>query len=244
MYKYKINEMFSSIDGESKRTGKLVTFIRVIGCNLSCNYCDSQWANINPDFTEMTLEEILDKCKEFGNKYITLTGGEPLLTKDIDKLIEALAENEYDICIETNGSVKISNLKYRLNSNIWFSMDYKSKYSGMQDKMIDPIEMQFLTTKDCLKFVVANKEDLEDAIKRIEEIEYLYNLREQLNETIYSIIEVPRTNYYFSPVFSQIEYKDIVEWLKEKTLGKSYRDRIVFQIQLHKIVWDPNKRGV
>ena len=96
----KVNEIFSSIDGEGIRAGELATFIRLAGCNLRCNYCDTKYALAQDSGKEMTVSEILEKVNEFNVKNITVTGGEPLIHKDIEKLIDKLIENGYKVNIE------------------------------------------------------------------------------------------------------------------------------------------------
>ena len=93
-----ISEMFTSIDGEARRVGELALFIRSIGCNLRCKYCDSVYTFQADESTKnMSVDEIVNKCKEEGIRNITFTGGEPLLQKDSDELIEALANNGFDV---------------------------------------------------------------------------------------------------------------------------------------------------
>lgn len=230
MNKFKILEWFNSIDGESRRAGSLATFIRVPKCNCSCKWCDSKWSMDDSQCLEMNLDEIITKAKETAYHNITLTGGEPLITEGIEDLIKALADNYFDVSIETNGSISIKDKSYYNIPNVWFSMDYKCPSSGMTSKMISAEEMSYLRECDTLKFVVANKEDLEYALNRINEIEDCYNKRN----------ESSRCTYYFSPCFGEIELIDIVNFMKDNNL----QYRVKLQVQLHKIVWEPNERGV
>lgn len=104
-----INEIFSSIDGEAKRAGELATFIRSVGCCLRCKYCDSKYTwSMEETSKDMTINQIIEECKKLKNKNITFTGGEPLIQKDADELIENLAKNNFNIGIETCGAVKFS----------------------------------------------------------------------------------------------------------------------------------------
>ena len=132
---FKVVEIFESINGEGMRAGELAVFVRMKGCNLSCNYCDTMWAN-KPDceFAEMTAEQIVDRVKKSGIKNVTLTGGEPLLQKDADKLLEAFSsEKDIRVEIETNGSIDLKPfLKFE---NVSFTMDYKLPESDMEKYM-------------------------------------------------------------------------------------------------------------
>ena len=129
---FKVIEIFESINGEGMRAGELAVFVRMKGCNLSCNYCDTMWAN-KPDceFAEMTAEQIVDRVKKSGIKNVTLTGGEPLLQKDADKLLEEFSsEKDIRVEIETNGSIDLKPfLKFE---NVSFTMDYKLPESDME----------------------------------------------------------------------------------------------------------------
>ena len=217
--KFKVVEIFDSIDGEGKRTGELTTFIRLGGCNLRCSYCDTSYAQNFTDGEEMSIFEIIDKCKSIGNKNITLTGGEPLARDSIFDLIDKLALFRFYVNIETNGSIPIyNNPKLK---NVFYTMDYKCPSSGMQSKM-DLKNLYFLDDNDVLKFVVGNQDDLEMAYVILSK----YDIKAQI---------------YLSPVFGKIDVKDIIEFMKKKR-NVFHNARV--QIQLHKVIWEPNERGV
>lgn len=225
-----INEIFTSIDGEAKRAGELATFIRTVGCNLRCSYCDSKytWGTESTN-KNMSVEEIIEECDRFGVPNITFTGGEPLLQKDADELILNLGLHGYDVGIETDGAVDFTSRiwfaskDYSLD-NIWVCVDYKCPSSGMNDKMLPLDKFAQLRSRDVLKFVVGSQEDLN---KALEVMDYL----RAHNCDCY---------FYLSPVFGQIQPVEIVEFMQLHKL--TYKTR--FQVQLHKIVWDPDKRGV
>ena len=212
-----VNEIFTSIEGEGIRMGYPVTFIRLYGCNLNCNYCDTRYSCEGRDGTEMKVSEVIEKAKEAGVKRITLTGGEPLIHKNVEELVDELVKAGFEVNIETNGSVDI--YPYIKKENVIITMDYKSISSGMTDKM-NHKNLKYLRNQDVLKFVVGNKEDLDD-MKRIIEI--------------YS----PSCNIFVSPIFTKIELSDMVDYIKDNKLNDC---RI--QVQLHKIIWEPSKRGV
>lgn len=213
-------EIFKSIEGEGKRTGYLSTFIRFAGCNLRCNYCDTKYSYDVDNSQQLDVKQIVNKCKSLGTKRVTLTGGEPLLQEDIVLLVEELIKEEYEINIETNGSVDIRKwLEYR-KKNLFFTIDYKCISSGMNGKMLLS-NFKLLDDNDVLKFVVQNKDDLNE-------------MRLFIRENGASKCKI-----YVSPVWGAIDAKDIVEYLKRHNL---YNCRL--QLQLHKIIWSPDTRGV
>lgn len=215
-----VNEIFGSIDGEGIRTGELATFIRLAGCNLRCSYCDTDYSLSIKDGKEMSISEILDKVKEIGYKNITLTGGEPLIHQNVEELIDILIENGYKVNIETNGAVDIT--KYT-QKNLVLTMDYKVNSSGMMKYMIDK-NIALLRGFDVFK-IVCSKEDFSDIKKLLK------------NNDIKAYI-------YLSPIFNKIQPSELVDFLKELHNEGYDTSKIRIQIQLHKIIWDPNKRGV
>lgn len=247
----KIVELFNSIDGEGKRTGELTTFIRTFGCNLDCSYCDSLYAckveGSELPYTEMSIKEIVDKCKEYrennNTNNITFTGGEPLIAPDAPYLLQALCEEGFDVNVETNGAVDIS--KYfnkdtgkvldKYNKNLWFTVDYKCPTSGMKDRMIlDNFDVHTHTYHNVVyKFVVGSEYDLIEAEKIIKG----YILVNQRG------IEPYNNLIYISPVFGQIEPKEIVQFMQNHKLYDKYTP-IRVQLQLHKFIWSPDMKGV
>lgn len=218
---FKVVEIFESINGEGMRAGELAVFVRMKGCNLSCNYCDTMWANeADCEFEEMTADRIVERVKKSGIKNVTLTGGEPLLQKDADKLLKLFSdEKDIRVEIETNGSVNLSPfLKYE---NTSFTIDYKLPESDME-KYMDLENFKILRKKDTLKFVASSVNDLKKAKDIIEK---------------YDLID--RVNIIFSPVFGKIELTDIVDFLKDNKLND-----VRMQLQMHKFIWAPDERGV
>ncbi|WP_315080526.1 putative 7-carboxy-7-deazaguanine synthase QueE [uncultured Clostridium sp.] len=219
---FKVVEKFVSINGEGRLCGQLAVFIRFAGCNLNCSYCDTTWANEkNVSYNLMSSDDIYEYIKSTKVRNITLTGGEPLLQEGIIELLELLSkDNELHIEIETNGSVFINQFSTMENPPS-FTMDYKLPLSDMEDKM-ELENFKYLTDKDTVKFVSGSIEDLQKAKYIID----TYNL-------------VDKTNVYISPVFGKINMNDIVEFMKENNMNK-----INLQMQLHKVIWEPSKRGV
>lgn len=234
MRKYRVAEIFSSINGEAKRAGEPATFVRFAGCNLNCTYCDTRWAmeNVN-SFALVEKNTLLNIIKEKKIRNITLTGGEPLLQPGIDEFIlDILRDSFFRVEIETNGAVAIRPFKDFLRDNagkegidirdrLCFTVDYKCPCSGMEDRMcMDNFEVT--DNFDAVKFVVKDMDDLE----RMKEIAETYDL-------------CRKTVLYISPVFGGIEPKDIVEYMLQNNLND-----VRLQLQLHKYIWDPDKRGV
>lgn len=219
---FKVVEIFESINGEGARAGQLAVFVRFAFCNLNCSYCDTKWANeLNAPYTLMTTDEIYNRIKETGIKNVTLTGGEPLLRDGIKELLEKIASDKFLSCeIETNGSIDLKQF-CDIPNRPYFTMDYKLKSSGMEDKMLLS-NFDVLGKNDVVKFVSSNKEDLQKALYIIKK----YNLTE-------------KCRVYISPVFGSINPEEIVNFMKENKLNN-----VNLQLQMHKIIWDPNKRGV
>ena len=220
--KYKVVEKFVSINGEGYLSGQLAIFIRFKGCNLDCSYCDTRWANEeNATYELMTKEDIYNYIKSTEVKNVTLTGGEPLIQEGMMELLSFLCKDEsISIEIETNGSVDIERFTKIQNNRPKFTMDYKLLFSNMEDKM-RVNNFKYLTKNDTVKFVVSSKD-----LERTKYIIDKYNL-------------INTTNVYISPVFDEVDMNDIVEFMKNNKMNGA-----TLQIQLHKIIWDPNKKGV
>ena len=222
MAEFQVAEKFVSINGEGRKAGQLAVFIRFLGCNLSCSYCDTAWAREKKAACErMTEGEILKYIRETGVKNVTLTGGEPLLQKDIMILLELLAKEEGLLVeIETNGSISLKEIS-KWKNRPSFTMDYKLPGSGMEQEM-KAENAACLSEQDTVKFVIGSREDFFCAKEIIEE----WKLKD--------ICAV-----YLSTVFGKIEPKEIVELMIEHQMNG-----VNLQLQLHKYIWDPQMRGV
>lgn len=215
----KVIEKFVSINGEGLKSGELATFIRFAGCNLRCPYCDTKYSYENPKYEDLTIEEIIDFINESKVHNVTLTGGEPLLVNGIDILINKLSSLGYRIELETNGSVDIS--KYYGIPGVSFTLDYKGPTSLMEGRMnLD--NYKYIGKNDVVKFVCGSDMDLIKA----KEIILKYNLNEI-------------SNSFLSPMFGEINLEDMVNFMKDNNLNG-----VRLQIQIHKIIWNPNERGV
>lgn len=219
---FKVVEKFVSVNGEGPSSGQLAVFIRFAGCNLNCSYCDTMWANEkNAPYELMSAEEIHQYIKFTEVRNITLTGGEPLLQEGILELLELLSEDkDLNIEIETNGSVALDKFS-NIENPPSFIMDYKLPSSNMEKKMLLD-NFKYLAKKDTVKFVSGSIDDLQKAKYLIDK----YKLAE-------------KTGVYISPVFGKIDMDKIVEFMMDNKMNG-----VNLQIQLHKVIWDPNKRGV
>lgn len=153
----KICEMFRSIQGEGKLIGVPTYFIRSIGCNLDCAWCDTKYSFDGG--TEMSIDEIVDSAR--GETHVCLTGGEPMIQREFPELLDRLLEAGKHVTIETNGSISIKDLPD--SENILVSMDIKCPSSKMTERM-DWNNLALLKPKDQLKFVLANEGDYDFAI--------------------------------------------------------------------------------
>jgi 7-carboxy-7-deazaguanine synthase len=208
----KVSEIFYSIQGEGIQIGIPTIFIRLAGCNLRCKWCDTKW--VFKAGKEMLIDKIMDEIKKYSTKYVCVTGGEPLLQKDVFELIKMLLDEDYSICIETNGSISIEELP--CSERLLISMDIKCPSSGMQDRM-NFSNIELLNTGDQLKFVIEDNRDYEYAKEII--AKYL---------PICSIVMTP------------VGGKNM-NFIAEKVLEDGMHVRVL--PQLHKLIWG-DKKGV
>lgn len=219
---YRVAEKFVSINGEAAHAGELACFIRFAGCNLRCGYCDTAWAYA-PDvpYTTMTGEEICTFVRDSKVGNVTLTGGEPLIQPNIGRLIGQLgADPSLRVEIETNGSVSIEPYRNRTD-NICMTLDYKLPGSGMESQM-DTENYRYLKPQDVVKFVISDHGDLEKAKQII---------------AVFCLTE--KATVYLSSAFSRISPAEIVDFMMREHM----RD-VRMQLQLHKYIWDPDRKGV
>lgn len=223
--RYRVIEIFKSIDGEGPYQGQLAVFIRFYKCNLNCTWCDTTYSN-DKDYTEESINDLYQYILDSEYKNITITGGEPLIQEDLNYLVGFLTLKGFNISIETNGSINIDSIKkfVKLNgdiNNLTIIMDYKLPESNMESKM-DLSNFKSLDTKDYVKFVISSNKDLD----RFYAIFKQYNLNDI-------------TNTILSPVFDRIDLIEIVDFMKLKIING-----VKLQVQMHKIIWDKDKRGV
>tara|TARA_B100000676_G_scaffold304314_1_gene356359 strand:- start:116 stop:766 length:651 start_codon:yes stop_codon:yes gene_type:complete len=207
-----INEIFYSIQGEAKNSGKPTIFIRTAGCPFDCSYCDTDYA-----FTEgkqTKISKIISSVKKYDTKYITVTGGEPLVQKNIYTLLNELIKNSYNVSIETSGLIDIDNIP----KEIEIVMDVKTPSSKESDKNILK-NLKIIDNKDVIKFVIGSKEDYE----------WSKNILAKNNLQSHP-------NIYFSPVHEKLKPSQIASWILDDSLN------VTLQLQIHKYIWG-NERG-
>ena len=217
MARFQLAESFVSINGEGQKAGELALFLRFVGCNLRCSYCDTKWAN-EPDapFTLRSTQELVGMANAFKVRNVTLTGGEPLLQTGIADLIGALCRAGFAVEIETNGAVPLAPFS---GTGASFTMDYKLPSSGMEAKMC-LVNFDSLRETDTLKFVCGSHKDLVRAKEIIDEYQ-------------------PVCKIYLSPVFGKIDPAEMVDFMKI-----NHMINVRLQLQLHKFIWHPDARGV
>ena len=210
----KINEIFKSIQGETSYAGLPCAFVRVTGCNLRCNYCDTTYAY--EEGNEMSLSAILECIAGFKTKIVCVTGGEPLSNNDTPFLLEELLVKNYTVLVETNGSYDIRTIPQKAIK----IMDIKCPDSKMSHLM-NWQNINHLTDLDEVKFIVSSRKDYEwtkDVIRK------------------YSLSE--KSNVLIGTAFGAIPPRSVVQWILEDNLD------VRFQLQLHKYIWEPHTRGV
>lgn len=211
----KICEIFTSIQGESSYCGQPCTFIRVSGCNLRCNYCDTQYAYNSGK--EMTVKEIVKLVKAERTNLVEVTGGEPLLQEiETKSLIKNLINEGFKLLIETNGSLSIKDIDMRAI----IILDIKTPGSGMHEKM-EFSNLNQVKKSDEVKFVISNRTDYDWAKRIIDK----YRL-------------VDKCGILFSPCFGRLAPLILAKWIIDDRLG------VRLNLQLQKYVFGPEERGV
>lgn len=210
-----VNEIFNSIQGEGIDLGRPCVMVRLTGCNLNCSYCDTGYAFEEGQY--FTLDEIINKVKSFGSRIVEITGGEPLAQENTPELIKKLLDLNYRTLIETNGSFNID----KIDSRAVKIVDIKTPSSRM-DKFNLYSNINKLNYEDQLKFVIGNRNDFDFAVAVLNEVNP----------------KIKGGNIIFSPVFDKIDLKELSSWIIEENLN------IRMQVQLHKIIWPHDMRGV
>ncbi|MBA4313200.1 MAG: 7-carboxy-7-deazaguanine synthase [Chlorobiaceae bacterium] len=209
-----VNEIFYSIQGESTHAGRPCVFVRLSYCNLRCTFCDTKYAFEKGEI--LSIDSIIEKIQTFNCKLVEITGGEPLLQESSNDLMKILCRDGYEVLLETNGSVDIS----RVDPSVKKIVDFKSPSSGMENQNMWE-NVQYLKAGDEVKFVIADRADYDWA-------------REKINKhgLINSVVIL------MSPVFGKLEPEKLSEWILHDKLN------VRFQLQLHKYIWNPERRGV
>ena len=210
----KVNEIYYSIQGESTHVGRPCIFIRLTYCNLRCTYCDTEYAFY--EGKDIEIPEIMAKIKQWNCNLVEVTGGEPLFQDECIDLLNELTNQNYEVLLETGGSLSISDVPIEIIKIV----DFKCPSSGMEKKNLWSI-VNDLQPHDEVKFVIGNREDFDWA-------------KEMLNK--YSLNE--KCSILFSPTFGKIDPSLIVEWILEGDIP------VRMQLQMHKQIWESEVKGV
>jgi 7-carboxy-7-deazaguanine synthase len=210
----RVNEIFTSIQGESSFAGLPCTFVRLSGCNLNCRYCDTKYALV--EGLDMSLDEVLTDVHSKALKLVEVTGGEPLLQPETVEIMSSLLAKGHDVLLETNGSIDISIVPEQVVT----IMDLKCPSSGENDS-IHWENIWKLRPHDEIKFVISDRHDYEWASGII---------RERFGRTDIKVL--------LSIVFGELPPRRLVEWM----LADKLQAR--FQLQMHKYIWPHDARGV
>jgi 7-carboxy-7-deazaguanine synthase len=210
----KLYEIYTSIQGETQYAGLPCTLVRFAACDLRCRYCDTEYAFTGGE--EVARSAIVDDVVARGARLVLLTGGEPLLQKELPELASDLLERGFEVMVETGGHRDVSVLP----AGTVIVLDVKTPESGELERMCWA-NLERLGPKDAVKFVVCSERDYEWARDLI--------LERRLDE---------RCHVLLSPSFEQVAPRDLVAWMLRDRL------RARLNLQIHKYVWPPETRGV
>lgn len=210
-----IIEIFKSIQGETTFTGLPTTFVRLAACNLRCTWCDTTYSFGRGE--TWPLEKIFSTVTSYGCRHVCVTGGEPLLQKNVYHLMKELCDRGYCLSLETGGSLPIDQVDPRVH----LIVDVKCPGSGMEKKN-EWANLSKLRSKDEVKFVISDRNDFDYAKEVCEK----YSLYEQVGQVL------------FAPAFDILHPQLLVEWILSENL------RVRLNLQMHKFIWDPSTKGV
>ena len=188
-----ITEIFYSLQGEAREVGIPTVFVRLTGCPLRCNYCDTAYAfkGNNP----LSIEQILSEISKYKTHYVCVTGGEPMAQSNCLHLLDTLIDKGYKVSMETSGSIDIS----QVNKNVSIVMDLKTPSSTEQHQNRYE-NIPLLENKDQLKFVIASRSDFDWCCNILENYEILSGI-------------------LFSPVYESLKPVELADWILEKQLN-------------------------
>jgi 7-carboxy-7-deazaguanine synthase len=210
-----INEIFHSIQGESTHSGRPCVFVRLTACDLRCSWCDTTYAF--HEGSKMSVEAVVEQVKGYGCPLVEVTGGEPLLQRDVYPLMERLIDAGHTVMVETGGHLSIA----QVPPQVIRIMDVKCPGSGESARNHwDNLEQ--LTSRDEVKFVLRDRADYDFARDIV--------VRHGLAGRTAAVL--------FSPVHGVLEARELAEWILQDRLP------VRLQLQAHKFIWDPATRGV
>ena len=209
----KVFEIFHSLQGETSRFGLPTVFVRLTGCPMRCSYCDTAYAFSGG--SNMSLNAILEKVSEFGTKYVTLTGGEPLAQKSAFALLNKLCDAGYSVSLETGGAIDISEVDQRVS----IILDIKTPASSEAENN-RWANLALISAKDEIKFVLCNRADYDWAKAKLVELDL-----------------TAKCPVLFSPSYQELQANELAAWVLADKLN------VRMQLQLHKILWG-EKQGV
>ncbi|MDC1529341.1 7-carboxy-7-deazaguanine synthase QueE [Gammaproteobacteria bacterium] len=209
----RISEIFYSLQGEARTVGRPTIFIRLTGCPLRCQYCDTAYAFSGGII--YSLDQILQELKQYRTKFITVTGGEPLAQENCIALLSQLCDLGYEVSLETSGAMDVS----RVDERVIKVLDLKTPGSGEMKRNLEA-NIAYLNRLDQVKFVICDREDYEWACAKVEQF--------KLTDTVDDVL--------FSPSNEELEARELAEWVLADQLD------VRLQVQLHKYLWD-NKAG-
>lgn len=212
----RIVEVYASIQGESTWAGLPCVFVRLARCNLRCRWCDTTYSFHGGE--SRRIGELLEQVRQYGLPLVEITGGEPLAQAHCGDLAAVLLEYGHTVLVETSGSLPID----RLPAAAIKIMDLKCPGSGESEKNHWPNIALLNPAQDEVKFVIADRRDYEWS----RDIVHRYTLQDRCKAVL------------FSPVFGEIAPRSLAEWILADRLP------VRFQLQLHKMLWPPDARGV
>ena len=210
-----VNEIFHSIQGESTHAGRPCVFVRLTACDLRCSWCDTPYAF--HEGQKMSVEDVVGRVREYGCDLVEITGGEPLLQKDVYPLMQRLLDEGRTVMLETGGHLSVD----AVPELVIRVVDVKCPGSGESAKNHWP-NLEHLRPTDEIKFVIKDRADYEYA-----------------RDVVVTHRLIGRcAAVHFSPVHDVQDARPLSEWVLEDRL------KVRVQLQLHKFIWDPATRGV
>ena len=212
----RVTEIFRSIQGESTHAGRPCTFVRLTGCPMRCTWCDSEYTFTGGE--HFTIDEVMQKVRDFGCPLVEVTGGEPLAQREALPLIRRLCDEDYEVLIETGGYVSTAEVDPRAK----IILDIKCPASGEAERNDWSNLSRLRADRDEVKFVIVDRADWEFSKKVIAD----YDLQKRSRAIL------------ISPAWGQIDLRDLAGWIAESGL------MVRMQLQLHKYIWGPDVHGV